>query len=784
MITKYGFFLLGFILVRLPLMGQSFTQTVRGTVKDKESQAPLSGVSVTIKNAGPSVQNVVTDNTGSFRVEKVAIGSYDIVFSRIGYEQLVLPGVTVSSGKEVVLSPAMTEAVMTLKEIVVASGQKRGAPGNEFATVSGRSFSVAESNKYAGTFDDPARMVTTFAGVQGGGGAGGLENQIVIRGNSPTGMLWRVDGIEVPSPNHFSDRGASNGSISILSSNMLATSDFYSGAFTAESGNALSGVFDIKLRRGNNEKREYALRAGVIGLDASMEGPFKDGGNSSYLVNYRYSTLGLLNNLGVKLIDNMLPVFQDLSFKLYFPAGKSGNITVFGLGGLSKQTQFTKGVLPDGTYGRVDNREFSSDLGVTGINYHYNFNAKTYLETILALSYSRIGFKENVPVSSAQHIDVNNQNFKELTSRATVAVNHKFNARLVMKTGIIYGNLHYDLLSQYYSRSVSGLDDELNAKGNTGVWEGYTTWKYRVASNFSLTGGLHYNLFTFNSTASLEPRAGAKWDINERESLGVGFGVHSKREDLASYLVKVPVNGVMTQLNKDMGFSKARHYVLSYDRYFRDKLHLKAEAYYQDLYNIPVLPGTSYSVLNNTKWVPVFGLKNEGSGKNYGLEITLEKYLSKKYYYIANISLFQSKYKGGDGVERNTVFNTNFLSNVLVGKDFYVGKNKNLNANVRMVYTGGRRYIPIKLEQSNQAGYPVYDLANAYKSNFGNFFRADVQASYTINYAKNTLEFRIEIQNVTNSTSVQEIEYSPFLKTILERKYGQIIPVVSAQVKF
>lgn len=784
MIIKHSLFLLSFMLFQMTLVAQSFTQTVRGTVKDKESQVTLAGVTVIIKGATGPVQNAITDNAGNFRVEKMEIGSYDIVFTRTGYEPLTLPGVTLTSGKEVVLSVSMTEAITTLKEIVVSSGGKRGAPTNEFATVSGRSFSIAESNKYAGTFDDPARMITTFAGVQGGGGAGGMENQIVIRGNSPTGLLWRVEGIEVPSPNHFSDRGSSNGSISILSSNMLATSDFYSGAFTAESGNALSGVFDIKLRRGNNEKREYALRAGVIGLDAAMEGPFKMGGRSSYLLNYRYSTLGLLSNVGVKLLDNMLPAFQDLSFKLYFPAGKSGDITVFGFGGLSKQTQFTKGTLPDGTYGKVDNRRFISDLGVTGINYHYNFSAKTYLETILALSYSKIGFNENVPVSSSQQIEVNNENFRELTGRATVAVNHKFNARLVMKTGIIYGNLNYNLLSQYYSRDVNGLADEVNDKGTTGVLEGYTTWKYRVFTNFSLTGGLHYTLLTLNNTSSLEPRAGAKWEIDDQQSIGIGFGVHSKREDLASYLLKLPVNGVVTQPNKDMGFSKARHYVLSYDRYFSNKMHLKTEAYYQDLYNIPVLPGTSYSVLNNTKWTPVFGMKNDGSGKNYGLEITVEKYLSKKYYYVANISLFQSKYTGGDGVERNTAFNTNFLSNVLVGKMFNAGKNKNLNANIRTVYSGGRRYIPIKLDASNQAGYPVYDLGNAYKSNFGNFFRADVQVSYVINYTKSTLEFRVEIQNVTNSSSVQEIEYSPFLKTILERRYGQIIPVVSAQVKF
>jgi hypothetical protein len=756
-----------------PIIGQNtVTQTIRGTVIDKESKIHLPGVNILIEGTDPKI-GVATDEDGKFKIEKVPVGQYTIQISFVGYETQVLPNVEVTSGKEVVLSLVITEAAATLETIVIKAGDTQGETLNEFSVVSGRSFSIDESKKYAGTFNDPSRMVTTFAGVQGGGGADDVNNDIVIRGNSPRGLLWRVEGVEVPSPNHFTDQGASSGSVSILSSNMLATSDFFTGAFPANYGNALSGVFDMKLRNGNNEKREYAVRAGVIGLDASAEGPFKKGYNGSYLVNYRYSTLSILNDLGIKLVDNALPIFQDLSFKLFLPTSKRSSFSVFGMGGLSNESEYTEGIQQNGTFGKLFTEKFNSDLGILGLNHQYIINDKINIESILSFSASRIGFQREVPFNGA-NILVNNEDFGENTGRFSFALNQKIDARNYVQSGIIYSHLGYDVLSQFYSNNTGGLADEINDRGNTGVIQAYSTWKRRIGSELTLNIGLHFMNFLLNGNNSIEPRAGIKWALAKGHSLGVGAGLHSRREGVETYLSRQLVNGNIEQSNKNLNFAKAIHYIVGYDWFITPALHFKAELYYQDIFNVPVVDNSSSSTINLRKGFNSITFINSGTGNNHGIELTLEKFLGNSYYFATNISLFKSTYKGGDKVERNTAYNSNFLFNALAGKDFQLNKAAKFNVNIRGVYTGGQRYIPIDLAQSIAQNQAVYLADRAYQDQLPNYFRADFQASYSFNRTNRSYEIRLEIQNITDRAKQQ----------IKQRSRGQILPVVSVQVKF
>ena len=738
-----------------------------------------------VKVPGP-LTGGVTNEQGNFEIRNVPVGKYDIAVSYIGYQSKLIPNVVVTSGKEVVLSIEIMESITELEGVVITSNEQTGEVLNEFSTVSSLSFSMEEASKYAGTFNDPARMVTTTAGVIGGGGSDDVENEIIIRGNSPRGLLWRIEGVEVPSPNHFTDQGASSGSVSIISSNMMSTSDFFTSAFPAEYGNALSGVFDIKIRNGNSEKREYAFSLGLIGVDAAMEGPFKKGGGSSYLMNYRYSTLSVLNDIGIELVDDALPIFQDLSFKVNFPTKKLGTFSLFGIGGLSKETEVTKGRLNSGEDGDLLTETFTSDLGVVGLNHDIMLSDKTRLLSVLSLSANEVTFTRDVALSRSNSIRVNNEDFVDYSSRLSVALNHKFNAQHLFKGGFIFSYLNYDLLSQVYSNSERMLVDEVNNEGNTSVVQGYATWKYRLSGNFVLNSGLHFTQFMLNNHRSIEPRLNAKWFLDDKQSLSFGFGLHSRREGLATYLVEMsPQSDVPpVALNKDLDLSKALHYVLGYNYFFTDNLSFKAEAYYQDLYDVPVIDNSYYSVINAKKGFTGFELVNEGTGTNYGVELTLQSFFNQNYYFNTNVSLFQSKYVGGDGIERNTLYNSNFVANVLGGYDFELTKNRSLNLNLRTVYAGGQRYTPINEEQSRQQGMPVYDLTRIYEEQLENYFRADFQASYTLNYPKHTLTFKLEIQNITDRANVREIVYSPVLRSVDVRRRGQILPIASVQVKF
>ncbi|MFA0962248.1 carboxypeptidase regulatory-like domain-containing protein [Roseivirga sp. BDSF3-8] len=784
-ITKPLLLVFFWMLCASSVVGQQLVQTIRGEVRDADSNAPIEGVNVIIRGSDPLV-GAVTNEAGNFRIENVPIGTYDLLVTYVGYESLVLPNVKVTTGKEVVLQVRVTESLTVLDEVVVEGDNNSSrSPINEFAVISSLSFSMEESGKYAGTFDDPARMVTTFAGVVGGGGSDDVDNEIIIRGNSPRNLLWRVEGIEVPSPNHFTDEGASSGSISMLSSNMLATSDFFTSAFPAEYGNAISGVFDIRLRQGNNQQREYALRAGVLGLDASAEGPFKKGGEASYLVNYRYSTLALLNEVGIELVDNALPVFQDLAFNIVLPTAAAGEFSIFGFGGLSKDEEFDE-LLISGREVRAQEEEFNSDLGVVGLRHNYPFSAKTYLETVATFSAQRITFERDAIVNS--NLDfrrVNNEDFTNYAQRISVLLNHKFNARHLVRTGVIYSHLQYDLLSQVYNFQNEQLEDEVNSDGSTGVLQSYIAWKYRISDKLVLNSGLHSMYFRLNDKATLEPRAGINYQLTTRQFISAGVGLHSRRESLSTYLSgPETVVGSNEFVNENLEISKAIHYVIGYDNYLNDHLRFKVEAYYQDLYDIPVLNNTYYSIINLRESAAAVPLVNEGTGENYGVEVTLARTLANDYYFNTNVSLYKSRYTGGDGVERNTKFDGNYIINLLGGKDFNLSSDKVLNVNLRGILAGGQRFIPILENESAERGFEVLDFDRAYEERLPDYFRADFQIGYTVNNPKNTWQIRLDVQNLTNRQNVREVNYSPLTQRAEFTRRGQIIPVLSAQVKF
>src|SRR5690606_4177254 len=234
--------------------------------------------------------------------------------------------------KEVVLEVGLRERVVEGAGVVVRPAAEAGAPLNDMAAVSARSFSVEETRRYAGAVDDPARLASAFAGVSTAGGV--QENALVIRGNAPKGVLWRLEGVEIPNPNHFAGLTvAGGGGLTLFSGQLLADSDFFTGAFPAEYGNALSGVFDVRFRAGNPAVREHPAQVGLLGGQFASDGPFVRDRPSTYLFNYRYSTLGLLMPL---LPTEGGITYQDLAFKLAFPT-RLGRFEAWGLGGLDGQ---------------------------------------------------------------------------------------------------------------------------------------------------------------------------------------------------------------------------------------------------------------------------------------------------------------------------------------------------------------------------------------------------------------------------------------------------------------
>lgn len=785
---KNIFFPVLLLLIAATVNAQNYTQTLKGTVLDKAVKNPLIGATVTLLSTDPA-RGVITDTDGRFRLTDVPVGKHTLRITYLGYKESVSANVTLNSGKETELVIELEEDFLQASEVVIRAEVEKQKPLNELSTVSARTFSVEETQRFAAAVNDPARMASSFAGVNMGDDG---SNFIAIRGNSPNGLLWRMEGVDIPNPNHFSSAGTSGGGISILSAQLLTNSDFITGAFAAEYGNALSGVFDLRLRKGNSEKHEYTLQAGVLGLDVAAEGPLRLGGQTgSYLVNYRYSTLSVLSKIGVNIGDASTN-FQDLSFNVWLPAGKAGVFTLFGMGGLSDQNQ--QGVADSLLWNDEDEKQYDYDFlantGVAGLTHSLILNDQTYLKTVVAASGTENGERVDKILddySMRREFD-NDLVQSKLTVSSTL--NHKFNNRHFLRTGGYVNFLHFNFSQHEWDDDNNRLEEQLQTDGNGTSVNTFAQWQFRATERLTLNAGAHGLFFLLNNTWSVEPRASVKYAFTNRQSLSFGYGLHSQIQPLGTYFTQITGDdGSVTEPNRDLDLTKAHHFVLSYDHTLPGNWHLKPEIYYQALYNVPVngAEADAFSMLNVPDGFVNESLVNTGKGRNYGLELTAEKFLTRGFYFMLASSVFQSEYQGSDGVWRDTRFNSNYINTLTAGKEWdwnRRGKNRTFGVNLKITQKGGLRESPVDLAASQAKGETVYDDSRAFEDQMPAYFRLDTGVRLKRNYRTLTTTLSLDLQNATNRQNVFGRYFDDKSGEVKYYYQAPLIPVLSYKLEF
>jgi len=744
---------------------QDLTQTIRGAVIDKQTQSPLPGAVISILNTDP-LKATTTDENGKFRFDDVLLGRKQLKISLISYKEKSQT-VVLTAGKETVLNIELEESALQGQEVVITAEFDKTKSNNKIATVSSRVFSTEEASRYAGSRGDPARMAANFAGVSG---ANDSRNDIIVRGNSPLGVLWRLNGLDIPNPNHFGSMGSSGGPISILNNNTLDNSDFMTGAFAADYGNATAGVFDLKMRSGNNEKYEFLGMVGFNGFELGAEGPFnKKKKNGSFMINYRYSTLSVFKKIGLDFgTGSAVPQYQDITFKFDLPTKKAGKFSVWGIGGLSYaellQSQQSKENNLYGYSGR--DLLFRSNVGAAGVSHTYLLNQSSYIKT-------NVGVSGQYNLIKADRIDTNTKpvtvrpeyrNISFTTKYSfNTTYNKKFNSRNFLNAGgyaDFYNTTFVDSIDTY----GTGFVTLRKYNGQTSFARGFMQWKHHFNERFYFNLGFTYQYLLLNNAQSPEPRLGLKYEINKKQSLSFGAGLHSQLQPLYVYFATANLgNGKVKETNRNLDFTKAAHAVVAYDLNLFNSVRIKTEVYYQYLYSIPVKSRRDYfSSINlgaDFESPNIDSLVNNGTGQNYGFELTLEKFYSKGYYFLVTASIFESNYKGSDEIERNTAFNGNYVVNALAGKEFKIKEKHILAIDVKLTYAGGKRYVPIDIEKSVLYQREVRDGSVAYEPQFDPYFRIDVKPSYKLNTKRFTHELSIDIQNVTKHNNIFQQQF-------------------------
>lgn len=792
-------FLILLCLLATPFLSTGQTQTIKGTVKDKVTQQPVFGATIIVTSVKDQTLGASTDENGDFEITNVPLGRQSVKCEFIGYQPYESEGFIVSSTKAIFLEIDLVEGGVNLSEVIVSAGSNVNQPINELSVVSTRSFSADETDRIAASVNDPGRMAMAYPGVAQG--ADDNENDIIVRGNSAFGMLWRLEGIDIPNPNHFARPGTSGGGITVFSAQLMSRSDFSTGGMAAEYGNAISGAFDVRFRKGNMSERQHRFKFGVLGIDLATEGPLAKN-KSSYLVNYRYSTLGLLTANGIYLVGERVEnKFQDLSFNIAFDGDEKNRFTVFGLGGLSREhynpvADPLERDFENGSH--WEDRIRDGNVGVLGATYTRLIDKQSYLKAGVALMGSEIEFFYDALDSLNNRSNYHDEKHNETRISTSVAYSRKMGVGWRFKTGMFFNYItDYDFYKKTVERSsISDIIEQntnlsINGQGSTQTFQYYAQFSKKVGANLTLNAGGHFMFLTLNNTYSVEPRFSVKYTPRPRHTVGLAYGLHSKVLPSASYFYAVQdtTAGVITEQfpNRNLPFVKSHHLIGSYNYSTSGGLRFTTEVYYQRLFNVPIStdPENFYWMLNNSSNFPETTVESTGEGENYGVDVAIEKFFSSKVYFLLTGSVFKSYFYPKNGERYHSTYANDFVTGLTIGREFGFKKGRILQVGTRILYNGGNRYTPLDEAVSLAEKRYVQDLTRLNELQIPAYFRIDARIAYRFNAKKVSGNISLDIQNVLNYANNNGVGYNAETNELYFRNHTSgFVPVLAFQFDF
>jgi hypothetical protein len=766
--VKMAFILRGPLLVFLLIISTAtyaqneLTQTVRGRILDAVTSAPIAAASVSLSGKN---DKIASDTEGSFRFEKTPVGRYDITAFCVGYQQVTLNNIVVESGKETVLDIRLTASNTLLESFEVSSStpilSKLGLA---------QSINMETLQRVPANFNDVARMLTNVAGVASESDA---ANHISVRGLSPNALQWYLEGAEIVNPNHLSnaatsgDRATQNGGgVSIFSTQVLERADFYKGTVPTDAGNALGAMIDVRFRNGNDEKKETTLGIGLVGLDVATEGSFSKKSKASYLVNYRYSTVGLLSKLGVPLGDEA-SAFQDFSFKLHFPTQKSGVFDVFGMGGISENVFVHKKRDKWETQKDSQDITFKNRMGAIGVSHYARVGKKNLWETVAVLSgldNSRLAVGFN-----SFELPVNINDFNSIHRKFYVRSRVNFNLKKnILVAGVVVKNEYINDLDIYKTASQT-WQAVVNGQGI--FYMPFADFSGTFGEKWVYSVGLRANYFSFTNKLSVEPTANIRRNLRENESIKLSYSRQSQMLTPSQYL-----NANKTRKE---GFIKSDNLNLTYTNQLAKDIHFSATAFaqfYKDIFVVdPQFPPQDF-------WSILDGFSSEygyggmaGTAQSVGFEGVMSEKTSKGWYWEVGLTLFDATYTEPKpfAKPRALAYNSRYIFNAYFGKEWTLGsrKNKFLGFGSRTILRGGHYYRE-------------YNSFSLITKQVAPYFRTDLNVYFKKNRRKSSSIVQLDIQNVTNKNNEQYYYYDSFLNRETPQYQLGLLPNLSYRISF
>lgn len=708
-------------------------QTIAGTIYDQVNNAVLPGATVQVST---TAKGTVTDQNGEYILSDLSPGRMTLRITFVGYEPVVLTDVWVKSGKVTRQDVLLKQSFVNLDEVEVRKEIQLTTPGRIYIT-------EEQINRFAATYYDPARLVTTAPDVSV---SNDQNNRVSARGMSPAYNVWRVEGAEVVNPNHLSNAGtftdqptATGGGVNILSAQMLSRSAFLYGAFDNSLNNSTGGIFDMRLKAGNEVQKQYTAQASLIGLDFASEGPISE--KVTYSVNYRYSFTGLLTHFGVDFGGESIG-FQDLSLNLDFAINERSKLKVFGVGGLSFNDFQHKAYADSETAKDRKDILYDNRTGIIGASMTSQIGSGK-LVTTLAASGLNNRRNENLYDNNDQQTVTDRSGNME----ALISLHSFFTGKLADE--VITGGA----MVNYYRRRLSNIGLAGSFQQDQALVQPYLQIFDPLSSQLTL----HYGV-TYSQTSgdfSLDPRAGLKYTMNAANTFSFEGGVYSQLLNPYNFYYSNPYGYAL--LEDEYQFIRSGRLTLGH-LYEQEEFNIGTEVFYYYFPSVNV------------------GFDERQAG-TFGITLNSEKSFDNDLYYRLGGSLFRSIIHHGVPHQYDHRFNISLAG----GKEWLFPRgslNRNFAINGRLLYQGGQNFN----------GMYYLDIASdlqfisSYRTN--PYFRFDLRAQWVMHREKMTNSVSLDLQNVFGLRNESYLYYDAFRNRIDRQYQLGLIPILTYRVEW
>ena len=717
---------------------------LKGLVKDAYSNAPLPFVNMVVYN---TTNGTATNINGEFEIE---INNQEFVrlqLSYIGYKSLVTEEIMISKIRSNYIEIMMEPTTETLSEITVKSSpfaQKMESP------VSLRRIGIDQIEKSAGANRDISKVIQSFPGV---GSTVSFRNDIIVRGGGPAENKFYIDGIEIPTINHFSTQGASGGPVGILNVDFIREVDFYSSAFPSARGNALSSILEFKQKDGSKDQADFKAVLGASELAFSASGPLSE--KTTAFASVRRSYLQFL----FQALDlPFLPTFTDFQFKTKTRIDAKNEISFLGFGAIDDFSLNSKASdTPDNQYilsYLPVNKQWNYTIGT---NYKHFFG-KSFLTLVASRSHlnnEAIKYRENIERPENLTFDYQSQE-----------VENKFRAELDTKVGNIRFNTGVSMDAAHYSNTTYRLDflnsqpREINYNSELdfikyGLFAsaGLPVFKDRVNLSAGVrVDGNSYSDRMNNPFNQISPRISASVQLAPLFFFNLNVGRYYQLPSLTTMGYR-NTQGELVNKQNDLRYIYADHYVAGLEFRPNNYSKITLEGFYKDYGDYPISVKDSISIASKGGDFGVVGDEEvipTGSGRAYGFEIMARQRSPKGYSFIAAYTFVRSEFTNILGQYIPSSWDSKHLFTTTINKSL---KN-NWDIGIKWRFIGGLPFTPVDentttlVQAYNATGKEYLDFSKFNAERSENFHQLDVRVDKRYTFNKWSLEVYFDIQNL------------------------------------